>query len=95
MPREKCKMKSDVCDAHGADFRITPVKSGFNTVRLEVQMNMFGHKPRATLGLIVFTVLIQKSEKQWKVFSGGLKNLPSRIPSGRQTFPQGCALGKV
>ena len=45
-----------------------------------VYVNMFRFKPRATLGLIFFTVLIQKSEKQWKVLSGCLKNLPSGIP---------------
>ena len=39
---------------------------------------MFRVKPRVTLGLMFFTVLIQKSEKQWKVFSGCLKNLPSQ-----------------
>ena len=52
---------------------------------------MFRVKPRANLGLIFFTVLIQNSEKQWKVLSGCLKNLPSGIPSGHQTFPRGCA----
>ena len=36
---------------------------------LEVHRNMFGHKSRAILGLIFFTVLIQRSEKQWKVLS--------------------------
>ena len=48
-------------------------------------------KPRANLGLTFFTVLIQKSEKQWKVLSGCLKNLPLGIPLGYQTFPRGCA----
>ena len=52
---------------------------------------MFRVKPRATLGLIFFTVLIQNSDKQWKVLSGCLKKLPSGIPSGHQTFPRGCA----
>ena len=42
------------------------------------------------MGHIIFTILIQKSEKQWKVLSGYLKNLPSGIPSGYQTFPRGC-----
>ena len=56
-----------------------------------VYRNMFRVKPRVTLGLILFTVLIQKSDKQWKVLSGCLKNLPTRIPSGHQTFPRGCA----
>ena len=45
---------------------------------------MFRVKPRATLGLIFFTVLIQKYEKQWKVLSGCLKNLPTRIPAGQR-----------
>ena len=31
---------------------------------LEVHRNMFRHKPRATVGLIFFTFLIQMSEKQ-------------------------------
>ena len=53
---------------------------------------MFRVKPRANLGIIFFTVLIQKSEKQWIVLSGCLKNLPSGIPLGHQTFPWGCAL---
>ena len=48
-------------------------------------MNIFRVKPRANLGLIFFTVLIRKSEKQWKVLSGCLKNLPSGFPSGHQT----------
>ena len=52
---------------------------------------MFTVKTRATLGLILFTVLMQKSEKQWKVLSGCLKNLPLGIPLGHQTFPRGCA----
>ena len=51
-------------------------------------------KPRATLGHTFFTVLIQKSEKQWKVLSGCLKNLPLGISLGYQTFPRGCALQK-
>ena len=51
---------------------------------------MFRVKPRATLGVIFFTVLIQKSEKQLKVLSGCLKNLPSGIPWGLHTFPWGC-----
>ena len=48
------------------DFRITPVKAGFNTVRLHwsktgiCSVLTLG----ASLGLIIFTVLIRKSEKQ-------------------------------
>ena len=57
----------------------------------KVYRNMFRVKPRATLSLIIFTVLIQKSEKQWKILSGCLKNLPSGIPLGHQTFPRCCA----
>ena len=60
------------------DFWITSVKSGFNTVRV---------KPRATLGLIFFTIVIQRSEKQRKVLSHCLNNFPLGIPSGFQTFP--------
>ena len=52
---------------------------------------MFRVKPRATLGLIFFTVLIQKCEKQWKVLRDCLKNLPMGISSGHQTFLRGCA----
>ena len=76
-----------------SDFRITPVKSGFNTVRLHwsktgiCSVLTLG----ASLGLIIFTVLIRKSEKQWKVLRDCLKNLPTGIPSGHQTFPRGCA----
>ena len=51
-----------------------------------VYMNMFRVEPRENLGLILFNVLIQKSEKPWKVISGCLKNLPSGIPSGHQTL---------
>ena len=54
--------------------------------------NMFSVKPRASLCLVFFTVLIQNSEKQWKVLSGCLKNLPLSIPSGHQTLPWGCTL---
>ena len=65
-----------------SDFRITPVKSGFTLqIYPRVYVNMFRFNPRATLGVIFFTVLIQKSEKQWKVLSGCLKNLPLGIPS--------------
>ena len=40
--------------------------------------------------IILFTVLIQKSDKQWKVLSGCLKNLPTGIPWGHQSFTPGC-----
>ena len=45
---------------------------------LEVHRNMFTHKPRATMGLIFFTVLIQKSP-------GFFEKFPSGIPLGHQT----------
>ena len=44
---------------------------------------MFRVKPRATLGLIFFTVLIQKSEEKWKVLGDCPKNWPSGIPQGK------------
>ena len=47
-----------------------------------VFQNLFIVNPRATLGLTIFTVVIQKSDKQWKVLSGCLKNLSTTIPSG-------------
>ena len=40
---------------------------------------MFRVNPRVTLGLVFFTVLIQKSEKQWKVLRDCLENLPTGI----------------
>ena len=43
------------------------------------------------LGLIIFTVLIKKSEKQWKVLRDCLKNLRTGVPLGYQTLPWGCA----
>ena len=49
------------------------------------RQEMFIVKPRVTLGLIIFTILIQKSDKQWKFLSGCLKNLPTRIDLGHQT----------
>ena len=52
---------------------------------------MFRVEPRATMGLIFLTVLIQKSEKHWKALNSCLKNLNFGIPSGHQTFPWGCA----
>ena len=69
------------------------MNSGYYTLQIypRVYQNMFRVKPRVNLGLIFFTVLIQNSDKQWKVLSGCLKNLPSRIPLGHQTFPRGCA----
>ena len=43
---------------------------------LEVYRNMFSVNTRVTLGRITFTILIQKSEKQWKVLRVCLENLP-------------------
>ena len=65
-----------------SELRITPVNSGYYTLQIypRVYVNMFRVKPRATLGLIFFTVLIQNSDKQWKVLIGCLKKLPSGIP---------------
>ena len=51
----------------------------------KVYVNMFRVKERENMGLIFFTVLIQKSENQRKVFRGCLKNLSlwsSDFPSG-------------
>ena len=47
--------------------------------------NTFRVKPRAILGLIFFTALIQKSEEEGKVLSGCLKNWPLGTPLGHQT----------
>ena len=52
---------------------------------------MFRVNPRATLGYINFFILIQKSEKQWKVLRVCLENLPTGGPLGNQTLLQGCA----
>ena len=69
------------------------MKSGFNTVRVRASSTGICSvlTLRASLGLIIFTVLIQKSEKQWKVLRDCLKNLPTGVPLGHQTFPCGCA----
>ena len=75
-----------------SDIRIAPVKSGFNTVRLHwsktgiCSVSTLG----ASLGRIIFTVFIRKSEKLWKVLRDCLNNLPTGLPSGLQTFPRGC-----
>ena len=49
-------------------FRLSDYSSEVSIYTLQtslaVHRNMFRHKPRATLGLIFFTVLIQKFEKQ-------------------------------
>ena len=51
---------------------------------------MFSVNPRVNLGRIIFTVLIQKSEKQGKVLRVCLENLLAEGPSGNQTFRLGC-----
>ena len=62
------------------DFRITPVKSGFNTVRLHWSKTgiCLLLTLEASLGLIIFTVLIPKSEK----FDHGNSLVSSDITSG-------------
>ena len=69
------------------------MNSGYYTLQIypRVCVNMFRVKPRVTLGLLFFTVLIQNSDKQWKVLSGCLEKVALGIPSGHQTFPRGCA----
>ena len=54
---------------------------------------MFRVKPRATLGVIFFTVLIQKSEKQWKVVVW--KICPQECPEVIRLSLEAAALGKV
>ena len=75
------------------DFRITPAKSGFNTVRLHWRKTGICSVLTlgASLGLIIFTVLIRKSEKHRKVLRDCLKNLLMGLPSGHQTVPRGWA----
>ena len=74
-----------------SEFRITPVNSGYYTLQIypRVYVNMFRVKPRATLGLIFFTVLIQNSDKQWKVLSGCLEKVALRNSLGSSDFPSG------
>ena len=52
---------------------------------------MFRVNPRVTLCHIILTILIHKSEKQWKVFKVFGKHLPTVIPWGNQMFLHGCA----
>ena len=79
------------------DFRITPMKYGFNTVRLHWSKN--GIRSVLTLGaslaLIIFTVLIRKSEKHWKVLRDCLKNLQTGIPVVIRLSLGAAPLGKV
>ena len=64
------------------------MNSGYYTLQIypKVYQKMFRVKPRVNLGLIFFTVLIQNSDKQWKVLSGCLKNLTSGV-IGNIAFP--------
>ena len=77
--------------ANYPEFRITPVNSGYYTLQIypRVYVNMFRFKPRATLGLILFTVLIQNSDKQWKVLSGYLEKVALENSLGSSDFPSG------
>ena len=52
---------------------------------------MFRVNPRATLGPMIFTILIKKSEKLWRFLRDCMENLPKGGPSGNQTFLQGSA----
>ena len=57
----------------------------------KVYRNMFRINPRATLGRIIFTMLIQKSgKKQWNVLRGCLEKFPQGSPEGNQTFLSGA-----
>ena len=67
------------CPLVWSDFRSAPVKSGFNTVT---------HHRSETLGCIIFTILIKKSEKELKVLRVYLENLSLGGPLGIQTFLQ-------
>ena len=73
------------------------MNSGYYTLQIypRVYVNMFRVKPRATLGLILFTVLIQNSDKQWKVLSGCLEKVALWNSLG-QLFPDNhCGLSTV
>ena len=73
------------------DFWITPVKSGFITIGLHwsntgiCSVLTLG----ASLGLIIFTVLFQKSEKQWKVRSNCLQKFAHGNSLRSSDFPLG------
>ena len=64
------------------DFRITPVKCGFNTVRLHLSKTGISLVLTlgASVGLIIFAVLIRKFGKLWKVVRDCLKNWPREFP---------------
>ena len=70
------------------------MNSGFCTLQIypRVYVNMFRVKPRATVGLIFFTVLIQNSDRQWKVLSGCLDKVALGNSLGSSDFPSGLRL---
>ena len=76
---------------HKSEYRITPVNSGYYTFQIypRVYVNMFRVKPRATLGLIFFTVLIQNPDKQWTFLSGRLEKVALGKSLGSSDFPSG------
>ena len=67
------------------------MKSGIHTLQIypRVYRYMLRVKPRATLGLIFITVLIQKTDKQWKVCCGCLEKLALGNFRGSSDFPEG------
>ena len=81
-----------------SDFRITPVKSGVNTVRLHwsktgiCSVLTLG----ASLGFIICTVLIRKSEKKVESPQGLSEKFAHRNSLGSSDFPLGlCPFGIV
>ena len=79
------------------DFQITPVKCGFNTVRLHWSKtgicSVFNLGE--TVGHIIFTVLMRKSEKQWKIFKDCLENLLREVPRVIRLFLGAAPLRKA
>ena len=78
------------------EVRITPVNSGYYTLQIypRAYVNMFRVKPRATLGLTLFTVLIQNSDKQWNVLCGCLEKVALGNSLGSSDFPSGLRPSK-
>ena len=66
------------------DFWITPVKSGLNTIPLP--LGMFRVNPRATLGRIIFTILMEKFEKLGKSLGFSGKICQREVP--RANYPR-------
>lgn len=63
-----------------------------NTVKLPLgKTRLFRVNPRATVGRISFTILVRKSEKQWKLLSFCQEIFPTGGPTGNQTFFRGCS----